>query len=448
MRYLWSRKSHSAVTAIAIAGVCGVVVATMAIVCVLSVFNGFNEAISDRDARIVSDLTVVPAKGDIIANADSLRQVLAKMDCVKAVTPVVDDEAVAFYNGKQLPVRLLGVSPTDYRKVTDIDSVIVQGRWKPQPQEIVDNEAEQELSATEAEEIADMAAEEFDEAALFDEATLTTDVAEPDTLPVSPIIVSSGVAGNLSLPRIAESGIMLYLPRRNSSAAFTDPASSFMVDSLAVTGVFSSLQAEFDAATVITDLEVARRLLEYDTQANALYIGLKDNSGIKAAQQTIAKALGPGYIVINRDEQQSLHFRMMAIEKWITFLLLTFILIIASFNIISTLSMLIIEKRNNIRTMTNIGASRSLIGRVFFWESMAVCLIGSLGGILAGVVLCLLQQQFGLISIPGDPSQVIMSCYPVSLRLSDLLIVFVLSLAVAGVTGAISAAFARRTVKQ
>ncbi|MCM1319974.1 MAG: FtsX-like permease family protein [Muribaculaceae bacterium] len=447
LRYLWSRKSHSAVTAIAIAGVCGVAVATMAIICVLSVFNGFNEAIVDRDTRIMSDLMVRSASSDIINNADSLTQSIAGIEGVEAVTPVIVDEAVAFYNGKQLPVRLLGVDPTAYRRVTAIDSVIVEGSWKPQPQALVDHEASQSLTAEQNDAITDMAAADFDEAALFAEAELSSDPVQTDTLPVSPILVSSGVAGNLGLPHGSESGIMVYLPRRNSSSAFTDPSSSFMVDSLAATGVFSSQQAEFDAATIIADIEVARRLLEYDTQANVLYISLKDNSNQSDIQSHIAKILGPHYTISTRTDRQTLHFRMVAIEKWITFLLLAFILVIASFNIISTLSMLIIEKRSNIHTMTNYGASRSLIGRVFFWESIIVCMVGSLVGLVAGIILCMLQQHFGLISIPGNPSQIIMSHYPVSIRITDILIVFVLCAAVALIIGAISASFARRTAK-
>lgn len=443
VRYLWSRKSHSAVTAIAIAGVCGVAIATMAIVCVLSVFNGFNSVIVNRDSRIMSDFIVTSHDGDLIANADSLAAMVSKVGGVEAATPVIDDEAVAFYHGSQLPIRLLGVNPADYRRVTDIDSVMISGSWKPQPQEVVDTES-LEGSPAEAAEIEDMAAADFDETALFANDILTTEETV-DTLPIPTIIVSTGVASNLRLPPAIDTGLMVYLPRRSASSAFVDPSSSFMVDSLAVTGVFASQQAEFDAATVLMDLETARRLLEYDTQSNSLYVKVRAGVNPSSVKVNLTDILGDRYDVRGRDEQQSMHFRMVAIEKWITFLLLAFILLIASFNIISTLSMLIVEKRSNIHTMVNFGASRGFIGRVFFWESIYVCLTGSLTGIGLGVALCSLQQRFGLIRIPGDPSQIIMSYYPVELHFTDLLIVFTLSVAVAFLTGVISSGFARRT---
>ncbi|MCM1075391.1 MAG: FtsX-like permease family protein [Ruminococcus sp.] len=445
---MWSRKSHSAVTAIAVAGVCGVAIATMAIVCVLSVFNGFNEAIIDRDARIMPDITVTPTSGSIIANADSLARAAAKVAGVQTATPVVNDEAVAFSNGRQLPVKILGVKPADYRLTTAIDSIIVSGQWKPQPQEIVDLAVETEMTAAQSEEITELAEEEFDENALFAAESLTDEPQQTDSLPVASILISSGVAANLKLPSTADSGLMIFLPRRTGSASYTDPASSFMVDSLVATGIFASQQGEFDAATVIMDIDVARRLLEYDTQANQLYVKVKNGASKAATINALKQALGNDYTVSSRSDRQTLHFRMVAIEKWITFLLLSFILLIASFNIISTLSMLIVEKRSNIRTMTDYGATRGFIGRVFFFESIVVCLSGSLSGLTLGVILCLLQQHFGLISIPGDPSQIIMSSYPVSIRLSDLLVILALSVAVAFATGLISAAFARRTSRQ
>lgn len=447
IRYLWSRKSHSAVTAISIAGVCGVCIATMAIVCVLSVFNGFNDVIKSRDSRILSDFTVEAVDGKLLANADSLADIVSVLPCVESVTPVINDEAVAFFEGRQLPVRILGVYPDKYRKVTAVDSIIVSGRWSPQPQDIVDIQAAQEITPADMTEIEEIASEDFDEAELFETDPVSEPLIEPDTLPASPVLVSVGVASNLKIPSTMECGLMLFLPRRTSSAAFSNPSTAFMVDSLAVTGIFSSEQPEFDAATVIMDIDVARRLLEYDTQANSLYIKTKNGIVPADADRTLTQALGVGYKVSDKDRQQTLHFRMVAIEKWITFLLLSFILLIASFNIISTLSMLIVEKRDNIRTMRDYGASRSLIGRIFFWESIIVCMSGSLAGIVLGVVLCLCQICFGFITMPADSGQMIITSYPVSIHLSDLLLVFAMSAAVALFIALVSAAYARRVAK-
>lgn len=448
MRYLWSRKSHSAVTAIAIAGVCGVAIATMAIVCVLSVFNGFNEAILGRDTHITPDIRVSPSRGAIIANADSLAQVIAEFPGTKAVTPVVEDEAVAYYNGHQFPVQVLGVKPDEYRVITDIDSITISGKWKPQPQEIIDNSIENDEDAADTGQISELAEQEFDETALFAEETLTAETIEPESLPISSILISTGVASNLSVPPLDETGMIFFVPRRTGKAYFTDPASVFMVDSLAATGVFASGQSEFDASTVIMELNTARRLLEYDTQANSLFIALKPGINPVDYKEALQSSLGNGYKVNMRSEQQGIHFRMIAIEKWITFLMLAFILIIASFNIISTLSMLIIEKRHNILTMTSYGASRGFIGKVFFWESVIVCLSGSVAGLLTGTLLCFLQMQFGFISMPSVSADMIITTYPVKISIADLGLITALSVAVALLTAAVSASYAIHTASQ
>lgn len=446
-RYLLSRKSHSAVTAIAIAGVCGVAVATMAIVCVLSVFNGFNQAVLGRDARITPTLSVAPAKGNLIAQADSLADKIASIPGVAVVSPVVEDEAVAFYNGAQLPVNILGVRPQAYRSITAIDSLTVMGKWAPQPQQIADMQVAAELDEQDISQIEQMAMQEYDEDELLSISELGDyDMAydEPE-LPPSPILVSQGVATNLGLPLAHESSLMLFLPRRTAQATFTDPASSFMVDSLSVTGIVSSGQPDFDAATAILDIDVARRLLEYDTQANRIYVEIEGGVSVAAMKQTLQQALGANYTVSDREQAQSMHSRMAAIEKWITFAMLAFILIIASFNIISTLCMLIVEKRQNISTMLSFGASHRFVGKVFFWQSMCVCIIGSLAGILIGVVLCLLQSQFGFITIPNSGTEMLLQSYPVAVKVSDLAIVLLLSAAVAIGTSSVSAAFAARS---
>lgn len=445
LRYLWSRKSHSAVTAIAIAGVCGVAIATMAIVCVLSVFNGFHEVIISRDNRITPDILIENAKGALISNADSLAEVLSAMPQVEAVTPVVQDDAVAYFESRQLPVRLLGVRPEQYRHISSIDSIIVSGKWQPQSQESTNSLSEQEPSYEDSQQIEQLASMDFDESALFADEPLTFE--KPDSIQSAPpaVLASYGAAQNLNLPVSEEAGIIVFIPRRTGNLNTANPAASFMADSLAVTGIYSSEQSEFDASTLIVDLDVTRRLLEYNSEANAIYLRLKGGVNPTTFQQQLNDTLGAAYKTSGRLEQQNLHFQMISIEKWITFLLLGFILIIASFNIISTLSMLIIEKRHNILTLTRIGASVSFIGRIFFWESIVVCMIGTCAGIILGVILCMLQAEFGFIGIQGDASTLIIQSYPVSLRLADLGAVFTLGAVIAIITALISALYASST---
>lgn len=445
LRYLWSRKSHSAVTAIAIAGVCGVAVATMAIVCVLSVFNGFHEVIISRDNRITPDILVEPAKGALIANADSLAATIDSMPQVASVTPVVQDDAVAYFNSRQLPVRLLGVQPTPYRHISAIDSLIVIGKWNPQTQDTEQDTDTPDNTDEQSSNIEQLAAMDFDESALFSDEPLTSEPADIPPAITSTALASSGVAQNLNLPPTADAGVIVFIPRRTGNLNTANPAASFMADSLAVTGIYNSEQSEFDASTLIVDIDVARRLLEYDTQSNAIYLSLKQGINPATFKQQLSQRIGSDYKVSGRLEQQTLHFQMVSIEKWITFLLLGFILLIASFNIISTLSMLIVEKRHNLFTLTCIGASRPFIGRIFFWESIVVCMAGTCAGIILGVVLCALQAEFGLIGMQGDPSTLIIQSYPVSLRLTDLGAVLLLGATIAVVTALISATYASST---
>lgn len=445
-RYLFARRSHSAVSVIAVVSVCGVALATMAIVCVLSVFNGFRNAVDMRDSRITPDLLVTPAASPVIENADSLASVIGEMPGVACATPVVADNAVAYRAGFQLPVRLLGVDPSAYRRLTGISSMIAPGGH------FLDDSgnAAGETAASEPDEEAE-ASGEFSEEALFaDVGVETSPVPEAET-PVPQGVLSVGAAAqlgfsaSLSPAEFASEGVVLFMPRRTATVLNEmNPASSFMTDSFEVAGVAESGQNEFDGNTVIVNIDVARSLLEYDAQASSVYV-MTDSVAPLAAGE-LADRLGPKYEVRDRLQQHSLHLRMISIEKWITFLLLSFILLIASFNVISTISMLIVDKRRDIVTLSRLGAPRSMISEIFCWESAYVCAAGTLAGALLGVALCLVQQYFGIIKISGDASRMILTTYPVEVRVTDLLLVLVPSVGIAAVTAWVSSRFARRQI--
>lgn len=449
-RYLFSRKSHSAVNVIAIVSVCGVAVATMAIVCVLSVFNGFHDVILSRDSRITPDVEVTAADAPCIDNADSLLKTIRRVAGVRTATPIVADNAVAYRGARQIPVNLLGVEAAGYRRATAVDSLLWRGsRFDVTYAPAGGGDGTQTLTAQQSAAIEHTAAAEFDEDALFaDIADPVTETAENHTRAETPApmsVVSVGVADRLGLTEgDGDGGIVLFVPRRTATLNVANPAASFMADSIGVSGIIESDQSEFDSQTIIVDIELARRLLEYTSEATAVYVSGADPSQSGRLAERIRQTLGPHYLVRDRMEQQTVNFRMISIEKWVTFLLLSFILIIASFNIISTLSMLIVEKRGNISTLSRIGASRRFIGDIFFWESIIVCLIGTIAGIALGICLCLLQQHFGLIQISGDPGTLIVSDYPVSVQLTDIVMVLLPSGIIAVVTGWISSRFARR----
>ena len=439
-RYLFARKSHSAVSIIAIISVCGVALATMAIVCVLSVFNGFRSIISDRDARILPDLAITAATGSVISNADSLTDILSGVEGVEIASPVIEDNAVAYRGGFQLPVRILGVQPEAYRKITGITGMLKNGgSFIAAPQGADESAAPDEIEA---------ASGTFSEDALFmDSGAEVSEAPEPATVTESVLTTGAaarlGYSAALSPEELEVEGVMIYMPRRTATViSESNPAASFMLDSLAVTGVVESGQNDFDANTVIIDIDEARELLEYNREASAIYV--KTSGSEAKVAEAVGKALGSGFVVKDRLTQQTLHLRMISIEKWITFMLLSFILLIASFNVISTISMLIVDKRKDINTLSRIGASKGLISEIFCWESAYVCIAGTVGGMILGVVLCLIQKHFGLIGIGGDPDLLMVTTYPVEVKLSDLLIVLLPSVVIAIITALVASGFARR----
>ncbi len=392
-RYLRAPKSHSAVSAISIISVVGVAIATAAIVCVLSVFNGFKGLLSDTLDLLAPDVLVTPATGKTFADADSLINIIGKIDGVGTAMPTVTDNALAIYNAKEMPITLRGVVPDIYSEITEIDSLFVNGEG--------------------------IAGYSPDDAA-----------------------VSVGVAQQLGTGAGTE-GLFLFAPRREGRVNLSNPMASFLTDSVSVGGIFQSLQSEYDENTVICDISTARELFQYTTEATAIEIDTDPDADISDVAAEISRTLGEKAVVKDRFQQQETHFRMVNIEKWMTFLLLIFILLIASFNIISTLCMLIIEKQSSMATMSALGMNRRQIGKTFWWESIYVSLAGGIGGIILGVALCLIQEKFGLIKLGGDPDILVIQAYPVIVEWSDLFVALIPVAVIGIITAWISAAFAR-----
>lgn len=406
-RYLISKKSHSAVGAISAVSICGMAVATAAIICVLSVFNGFRDVIASRLDAMSPDIMVTPAKGKVFSNPDSVAAILSAMDGISLVMPSLTDNALAICGNREMPVTIKGVSMQSYRQLTALNSLLSHSTEA----EALSNGAEAEADAKEKSEAKAKA------------------------------YLSIGAASGLASSPGQE--MLLFTPRRIGRVNLSNPAASFITDSVTVADVFRTDQSEFDENLVIIDIDLARNLLQYDNEASALEI-LTDK---KIAPEKIAAAieskLGAEFVVKDRMQQQEMNFRMISIEKWVTFLLLFFILIIASFNVISSLSMLVIEKQKSISTLRAIGFSTRGIGSIFFWESLFVTSCGGIAGILLGVSLTLLQQHFGFIKLQGDPSTLTVASYPVILNPADILVTLMPILAIGIATAFITAAFAR-----
>lgn len=395
LRYLFGKKSHSAVNAIALVSVTGVAVATAAVVCVLSVFNGFQSVITERLDTLSPDLIVVPGEGKTIADGDSLAKALKDVEGVAIATPVLTDNALGFFDGHEMPMTLKGVIPEEYSRVTSIDSLLL-GESIP-------------LSLSEAD---------------------------------SPALISIGTAYKLSLFGLGET-LTIFAPKRLGRFNPANPAAAFVMDSVEVAGVFQSLQQTYDENTVITDIAIVRDLLLYDNEATAIEIRVWDGADVPAVLDRVIKAAGPGLVVKDRLMQQEVNFRMVQIEKWMTFLLLFFILIIASFNIISTLSMLVIEKQDSMRTMTALGMTRGRTASVFRWESVLVSVFGAIVGLILGSVLCLLQQRFGWITLATDTEGMGSMAYPVRLLASDLAITLLPIAFITAVCALVAGSFAK-----
>ncbi len=402
-RYLWAKKSHSAVSVIAAVSITGVAVATAAIVCVLSVFNGFRDVLTDKLDTLSPDVVVMPASGKVFANADSVADIVRKIDGVAVASPTLTDNALALYDTHEMPVTLKGVIPSEYCKLTSITQILKEGSEYFSPQ--TDEEAH------------------------------------------SGAILSIGSAMQLGVHMLG-TPMLLFAPRREGRINPANPAASFVQDSVAIIGVFQAQQSQFDNNMVIVPIDVAKELFQYDAEASAVEVAV--NRGVNAEEvgERIAKQLGSTVVVKDRLRQQEVNFRMIEIEKWVTFLLLFFILLIASFNLISTLSMLVLEQQSSLQTLRSLGMTRKGIGDIYFYESLFVAAIGGLGGILLGVVLALLQQHFGLIRLNGDPEAMIISSYPVRLLWSDLVIAAIPVIVIGLITGFISSAFARSRVNR
>lgn len=400
LRYLFSRKSHNAVNIISIVAVAGVTVATLATVCVLSVFNGFAGLAAGRLNLIDPELKAVPAAGKVVAGADSTASALMSGPASRYVAlavPTLEEQALIIRGESQLPVTLKGVGD-GYDEVCSVDSAIIDGVFA---------------------------------------------LEDPYGYPA--MALSVGAAIDLGARPDAYNPVAVYAPRRRGRISAANAMNSFRTDSMLVAGVWQVEQAEYDAAYALTSLLRARRLFDYTSgEASAIEMVLRPSESLAEARKAIAAALGPQWRVLTRDEQHTASFRMIAVEKWITFLMLAFIVLIASFNVVSTLSMLIIEKRDNMATLRALGAAPRTISSIFFWEGWLISILGGVAGIVIGVALCLAQQHFGLIRLNGDPTKLTVSAYPVEVHAGDLAVVALLVILVGTLVGAIAARLSRR----
>lgn len=395
-RYLFARKSHNAVNVISMVSLAGVAVATAAMVCVLSVFNGFSRLAEQRLSTVDSDFRIERVDRRAVTGGDSLAAVLSQIDGVAAAEPVVTTRGLALYGDRQVAVELTGVTGR-WREAVGFDYIVVDGG---------------------------------EEGVAMRDAGVT---------------IGAGVAVKLGAHPDYYPRFRVYVPRRRGRANPANPLTAFRGDSLAVAEVFRSDHAETDASVVVMPLWRLRAMLEYDdgeaTAVDVIADGTVSDSRLDAL---LSEAVGDGMRVVARADRDESSSRMIAIEKWISFVMLAFIMLIASFNVVSTLSMLIIEKRSSMSILRSMGATRRSVAAVFVWQGLLISACGGALGMILGSALTLAQQWGGFIHLAGDPAQLSVTVYPVRLEAVDLVAVFAVVVAVGALVAFASGLMARR----
>jgi lipoprotein-releasing system permease protein len=374
-RYLFSKKSHNAINVISGISSAGVAVGTMALVIVLSIFNGFTDLFTGLFSSFDPELKISLVEGTYF-NVDSQEmQQLRNHPSVAVFAEVVEENALLRFRDKQMPALIKGVPEKEFLQLTSIDSIMFEGEFQ-----------------------------------LFDGA-------------FERAVPGLGVAATLGLGAYFIDPLYIYAPKRNQRVNLLRPESSFTESAVFVAGIFTIQQNEYDNHYVLVSINLARELFEYaENEATTVELKLKSGIDIQRAKKEFGALLGPEFALKDRFEQQESYFTIMRIEKWITFLILSFILLIASFNIIGALSMLIIDKKGDILTLRNLGADRKLIQQIFLLEGWMISVVGAVTGMLLGTVFSLLQEHFGIIRLGAG---YIIDKYPAETQFSDLLIVLI-----------------------
>lgn len=376
-RYLFSKKSHNAINVISAISVCGVALATLALICTLSVFNGFQDLVASFFTAFDPELKVTAVRGKVFDGQDPRVLALKQMPEVEVYSESLEDNAMVQYQGRQAMAVIKGVED-NFDRLTPIDSILF-GRG---------------------------------DLMLHDEVA---DYAIPGIQLLSSL--GSGI-------RFLDP-LEVYAPKRGAKVNVANPSTAFVSGNLFSSGlVFAVNQEKYDASYILTSLAFARRLFQYDTEVSAVNLRLNPDADIDAVKKEVQERLGADFRVQDRYEQQADTYRIMRVEKLISYLFLTFILVIACFNVIGSLSMLIIDKREDVVTLRNLGASDSQIVRIFLFEGRMISFFGAFVGVALGLFLCWLQQAFGLIRL-GNSGSFVVDAYPVSVEAMDVIVVFV-----------------------
>lgn len=377
-RYLFSKKSTHAINVISAISVVGVAVATTALVVTLSVFNGFHDLVASFFTSFDPQLKVTPTTGKTVPADDPILTEIRKMPQIEVATETLEDMALAIYDERQAMITLKGVED-NFDSLTHITEILV-------------GDGTYELHAAD---------------------------------------LSYGIPG-IRLAEMLGTGIRyrepikIYAPKREGQLNMANPTDGFVEDELYSPGViFNVKQAKYDRNYILTSIGFARYLFDQQGMLSALELRLRPGSDFESVKAEIKRVAGDKYDVRDRFEQQEDTFRIMKIEKLIAYIFLTFILIVACFNIIGSLSMLIIDKKNDVVTLRNLGANDSQITRIFLFEGRMISAIGAVIGIIIGLLLCWLQQTYGIVGLGRSSGSFVVDAYPVSVHPDDIVLIFI-----------------------
>lgn len=378
LRYLFSKKKQNIINIISAISVTGIIVGTMALVIVLSVFNGFNSLIESLFSNFDPDLKITASRGKMFDPSDEQFADIRNLPGVIHYAEVIEEVALLKYNNQQYVATIKGVPP-NYARYTNIDTLIIDGAF----------------------------------------------MLEDENMDYA--VVGQGVAFNLGLGLSFVDPIRLFVPKKGAQTS-VNPARALNFDYIFPAGVFSVLE-EIDSRYMIVPFGFAARLFETEQQITAVELGIDSNINAGRLQNQIQKILGDGFEVKNKYQQHDLIYKTMQSEKWAAYLILAFILVIASFNMLGSLSMLIIDKKEDLFILRGMGADSKLIRRIFLYEGWLITFIGAVIGSLLGVFISWLQIRFGLVTLPGAGSFII-SAYPVKIIFSDILLIAGIVLAI------------------
>jgi lipoprotein-releasing system permease protein len=366
-----AKKSHNAINIISFISVLGVTVGTMALIVILSVFNGFDELVRSLINSFNPDLRITLAEGKAFVPGDSLIGKIRHLPGVYDVSQALEDKALVRYDEQQTIAVIKGVS-ANYTRVAGIDSMVVEGVFN------------------------------------------LGDTSEPSAL------IGRGIRIYLNVMLLSPRQISIYVPRRQGELSL-DANRALNRKYISVSGVFS-IEQDYDIRYILVPLKFSQELFDYH-QGEVNMLEVKLDPGVNASRtgETLQKILGTKYRVEDRYRQNEIFYRTMKAEKWAIFLILIFILVVASFNVIGTLTMLMLEKKKDMVTLSNLGADTGLLKRIFLAEGWMISASGAVFGTGLGLLVCWLQQRFGLIGLQGSGSFII-DAYPVVVKTADVLI--------------------------